>query len=206
MTDIKHWDGPGIEAWAPWTPEEAAGVLKGVDAPWCVVGGWAIDLFLGRKTREHEDLEIAIPRTYFPILRAHLRRFALHAVGDGEVRRLTDDAVLPADKHQCWVLDPGTNRWRMDIMSEPGDALKWVFRRDERINALREWMIVRSDRDVPYLVPEAALLFKAKAETRPKDEADFAMCLPHLSDPARDWLRNALQRVHPDHAWLEKIT
>jgi hypothetical protein len=90
-------------------------------------------------------------------------------------------------------------------MCEPGDALKWVYRRDERINALREWMVATSDRGVPYLVPEAALLYKAKAEPRAKDEADFAMCLPHLSDPARDWLRNALDRVAPDHPWLEKI-
>lgn len=206
MSDVRHWDGPGLDAWQPWTPDQASDVMRGCNVPWCVVGGFAIDLFLGHKSREHEDLEIAIPRAFFPTVRAHLKRFALHAVGDGEVRRLTDDAVLSDDKHQCWVLDPATNKWRMDVMSEPGDTLKWVFRRDERINAPREWMTVQSDRGVPYLVPEAVLLFKAKPEPRPKDEDDFTRCLPLLSGPARDWLRNALDRVNPDHAWLEKLS
>ena len=36
---------------------------RGVTAPWCVAAGWALDLFRGEQTREHEDLEIAVPTT-----------------------------------------------------------------------------------------------------------------------------------------------
>jgi hypothetical protein len=205
MSEAKHWDGPGLEAWEAWTPDEAAAVLKGVDAPWCVVGGWAIDLFLERETRKHDDLEIAIPRVCLPAMRSHLTGYRLHAVGDGEVHRLGAVSPFPAEKHQCWVLDEEAGKWRMDVMSEPGDALKWVCRRDETINAPREWMTAKSQNGIPYLVPEAVLLFKAKY-AREKDEADFTNCLPELSAPARDWLRNALHKVHPDHAWLEKLS
>src|SRR4029077_2495242 len=97
MTDgITHWDGPPLEAWEPWTPATAARALAGVEVPWCVVGGWAIDLFLGRETRHHEDLEIAVPRLFFAPLRQQLdRHFALHVVGDGEVRRLSPGAPYP---------------------------------------------------------------------------------------------------------------
>ena len=35
---------PDISEWDPWRPDEAARLLEGVDAPWYVAGGWAIDL------------------------------------------------------------------------------------------------------------------------------------------------------------------
>jgi hypothetical protein len=104
-----------------------------------VVGGWAIDLALGRVTRPHEDLEIAVAEDDFPVMRAHLeaRGLRLHQVGDGEVRAL-DRAEAPDPRtHQAWVLDPQTNFWRLDVMREPGDAATWIFRRDARIRAPR---------------------------------------------------------------------
>jgi hypothetical protein len=204
MTDAKHWDGPPIEAWEPWSPEQVNAVLKDAGVPWAVVGGWAIDLFLGRETRHHEDIEIEIPRSAFDDVRLQLSGYRLHAVGDGEVRRLGAVSPLPVDKHQCWVLDEAAGKWRLDVMCIPGDAQIWRYRRDERINAPREWMIGRSDSGIPFLVPEAVLLFKAKYG-REKDEADFAAALPEMTDQARDWLRNALSRVHPEHAWLGRL-
>jgi hypothetical protein len=57
---------------------------------------------------------------------------------------------------------------------------------------------------VPFLRPQAALLFKAKS-MREKDEADFAAALPHLDAAARAWLRAALARAHPGHRWLESL-
>jgi hypothetical protein len=37
--------------------------LDGLPRPWFGWGGWAIDLWLGRQTREHEDVEIGIFRS-----------------------------------------------------------------------------------------------------------------------------------------------
>jgi len=65
--------------------------------------------------------------------------------------------------------------------------------------------IVRHTPDgVPYLVPEVVLLVKAK-HARPRDEDDFATALPLVDEPARTWLIHALERVHPRHAWLERL-
>lgn len=200
---VVHWDGPPLDAWRAWRPEQAAQQLAGLDVPWCVVGGWAIDLWLGRETRAHDDLEIAILREDLPAIRARLNGFVLHAVGDGDVRRLEPDAVTPPDKHQNWVLDPIANAWRVDVMLEPGDTHTWVFRRDETIRAPRTQMI-GSRNGVPFLNAEGALLYKAKA-MRPKDEADFNACLPTLDAAARTWLSRALTRAHPDHPWLAPL-
>jgi len=145
MTEITHWDGPGLDAWHPWLPAEAATVLAGVEVPWCVVGGWSIELALGRPHRMHSDLEIAVPRVCFEAVRDHLCDYRLHVVGDGEVRALARDGVPPEDRHQNWVLDPSESAWRMDVMLEPGDGTTWVFRRDERIRAPRARMVAVRD-------------------------------------------------------------
>ncbi len=205
----KQWDGPPLDAWHAWRPEQAAERLAGLDIPWCVVGGWAIDLWLGRETRMHDDLEIAILRKDFAAVRARLNGYVLHAVGDGEVRKLAPDAATPPDKHQNWVLDPVANAWRMDVMLEPGDADTWVFRRNETIHAPRTRMVA-SRNGVPFLKAEGALLYKAKA-MRPKDEADFNECLPALDAAARTWLSRALTRAYPSvhpsaHPWLAPLS
>lgn len=201
----KHWDGPAIEAWSgAWTPGEVAEKLAGVQAPWCVVGGWAIDLYLGYKTRPHGDLEIAISRSDFPEVRAWLSAYEFHAVHDGEVRRLSEDEQLPTETNQAWALDPGVRLWRVDVMQEPGDRNTWIFRRDERITAPRSVMVT-SEGGIPVLRPEGVLLYKAKA-CRPKDQADFATCLPHLSTDARAWLSEALEVVYPGHPWLRALS
>lgn len=200
-----HWDGPPLEAWEPWTPQFVSRTLEGVDVPWCVVGGWAIDLFLGRETRHHEDIEIAVPGIFFAPLRARLeRRFALHAVGDGEVLRLQPGAPFPPNKHQCWVLDEAADQWRLDVMQEPGDAQTWVFRRDERIAVPRANIVRHAPDDISYLSPEAVLLFKAKG-MREKDVADFTLVAPLLPPTQRAWLIDALNTVHPDHPWIAAL-
>ncbi|MEL6984858.1 MAG: hypothetical protein AAFO29_20685, partial [Actinomycetota bacterium] len=126
---VRRWDGPPVEAWEAWTPWEIAERLRGLDIPWCVVGGWAIDLALGKTTREHEDLEIAVPRRDLPAIRRHLGDFVFHVAGGGEVRRLDPSEDAPVNRHQHWILDPKADRWRVDVMAEPGDATSWVYRR-----------------------------------------------------------------------------
>jgi hypothetical protein len=171
-----------------------------VDAPWCVVGGWANDLWLGEVTRPHEDLEIAIPHAAFGAMRHHLRAYALFSVGDGEVLALPEGAGQPADKHQAWVLDVTADRWRMDVIQEPGDHRTWAFRRDPSITLPRADVTLVRD-GIPFLAPQCALLFKAKY-MRPKDVADFERCAPTLDGDQRDWLRDAVARVHPGHPWI----
>jgi len=57
---------------------------------------------------------------------------------------------------------------------------------------------------IPFGRPEIVLLFKAK-HARPKDDGDLAAALPHLGAERRDWLREALELVHPGHRWLGEL-
>jgi fructose-1,6-bisphosphatase/inositol monophosphatase family enzyme len=68
-----------------------------------------------------------------------------------------------------------------------------------------ERLIERTADGVPYGRPEVILLFKAKHAGEEKNQADFADAVPRLDDARRAWLREALERVHPGHKWLEEL-
>jgi hypothetical protein len=204
----KRWEGPPLEAWeAAWSPPQAAEALAGVGVPWAVAGGWAIDLWLGRQTRPHGDLEITVIATDFPAIRARLEELGLELFtpGGGEVIRLPPGEAPPVDPHQTWAADPAMQAWRIDVFREPGDVETWAYRRDPRLTAPRAFAEVETESGLRAVAPQIVLFFKAKA-AREKDEADFALAAPLLADDQRGWLIEALAARHPGHPWIERLS
>jgi hypothetical protein len=197
-------DPPSNDAWSAWHPREVAARLAGCPVTWYVAGGWAIDLHLGRATREHHDTEIAIPRTEFGLLRPWLAGFELYRAVSGVLHALDDGEEPGTDGHQVWVCDPAIHRWRLDVFLEPGDASTWVSYRDERVRVPLARAVGRTADGVPYLGPECVILAKAK-HTRDKDEADLAQVLPTLDTRARAWLADVIELAHPGHHWIERV-
>jgi hypothetical protein len=193
---------PDLDRWDAWRPEEAARRLAGVEAPWCVAAGWAIDPFLGGQRREHEDLEIAVPRDRFDRIVAALPGFEWFVAGNGIVTPMADAAHLLESHHQTWVREPETGVWRLDVFREWSDGDTWICRRDERIRLPYTELIEWTDDGIPYARPEIVLLFKAKHADRPKDESDLAAVLPRLEPDRRRLLAELLEQVHPGHRWL----
>ncbi|WP_228824523.1 nucleotidyltransferase domain-containing protein [Nocardia blacklockiae] len=192
---VRRWDG--------WTPEDVAGRLGGVGVPWGVTAGWAVDLFVGEWTREHNDLEITVPRGRFGEVAAAFGEYEWDVVGDGRVWAYAEVAGDP-ELHQTWLRDPGSGKYHLDVFREPHDGDRWVCRRDETITLPFAELIEVGAAGIPYVIPEVVLLFKAKAR-REKDDADFARVLPLLTDPRRARLAEWLERVHPGHAWLAAL-
>jgi hypothetical protein len=186
--------------WAPWRPVDVARRLSGVTVPWYVAAGWALDLFRGKQTREHGDLEIAVPAPDFGAVRAALAGYEFKVVGSGRAWPLGNPAFDVM--YQTWVSEPGTGVYRLDVFREPQRAGAWVCRRDETIRLPYDQIIRRTRDGIPYLAPEVVLLFKAKHSAEPKNQADFAGTLPLLDDGAVGWLRRALARMHPGHPWI----
>ena len=187
--------------WDAWRPRDIADRLAGVEAPWAVAAGWALDLYRGATTREHEDLEIAVPIGRFAEIRDALPDLAFEVVGSG--RRWPVGSAAFEVMVQTWGRD-NDGIYRLDVFREPHAAGTWVCRRDERIRRPYDEVIARTPDGIPYLVPEVVLLFKAKHD-RPKDHADFEGTLPLLSEEQRTWLADGLARVHPGHVWLERL-
>ncbi|WP_441249150.1 nucleotidyltransferase domain-containing protein [Kitasatospora sp. McL0602] len=190
--------------WAQaWRPEQVAERLSGVSTTWCIAAGWALDLFRGRQSRPHGDLEIAVPAAGFPAIRGRFPEYVFDAAGSGRVWPAAGAEALAAT-HQTWLREPETGRFLFDVFREPHEGGTWICRRDASLRLPYDAIIERTADGIPYLAPELVLLFKAKA-TRPKDQADFDGVLPLLSRARRDALSGWLERVHPGHPWLATL-
>jgi hypothetical protein len=200
---------PDFTQWDAWHPADVAKMFAGVQAPWYVAAGWAIDLFLGEERRAHEDLEVAVPSDRFSEVAAVLTEFDIfiptEGPGNGLVWPLEEAGDLVESHHQTWVREPSTGRWRLDIFREPSDGDTWICRRDARIQLPYRELIAFTSDGIPYSRPEVTLLFKAKHAHLAKNEADIAATLPRLEPARRRWLRESLELAHPGHPWLELL-
>ncbi len=168
-----------------------------------MAAGWPLDLFRGRQTRTHGDIEIAIPAGSFAEVRSRFPGMAFDAAGCGLIwEDATSDQV--AAIYQTWLRDPATGNYVLDVFREPHDGDTWICRRDESIRFLYGEIIHHTKDGIPYLAPELVLLFKAK-HVRPKDQADFDATIPLLTPAQRETLTELLARAHPGHRWLADL-
>lgn len=192
------------DAWCAWHPTELARRLSGISRPWCIAGGWALDLWHGHQTREHEDLEFTILREDVAAFRQVLTGMDFYTAGDGIVEHLRTGAEPPAEISQIWCQDVAARCWRVDMMIEPGTPDIWIYKREPAITRPRGEMVGMTGDGLPYLGPAAVLLFKAKHRRR-KDEADFISALPKLARAERIWLKACLEATHPGHEWTQML-
>jgi hypothetical protein len=193
--------------WSPWTPEEVAQRLGGIATRWYVVAGWAIELFVGRAIRPHADIEVGVAAAGFGELREALAAYPCDVVGsndDGVGRAWPLESPAFDEHFQTWFREPGSGVYRLDVFRDPHDADTWICRRDPTIRRPYGELVHTTSTGIPYLAPEVALLFKAK-HLQGKDAIDFAAALPLLSATQVEWLADALERVHPGHAWLAAL-
>lgn len=189
--------------WESLTLAEVARRLEGVEVPWAFAAGWALDLFGGSTSREHEDVEITVPAAGFDAVRNAFGDYEFEVVGAGR-RWPMSDRVAFDFMHQTWLRNPATGAYVLDVFREPHDGDIWICRRSASIRRPYSEVVRRTEGGLPYVVPEIVLLFKARL-ARPKDEADLDRTLPLLDSESRLWLRSALERVHPGHAWLARL-
>lgn len=195
---------PDLKAWDAFNPQDVAARLAGVDVPWYVSGGWAFDLLLGGRRRDHLDLEIAVPRESFDAIAPSFPELEFFTVGGGKAWPLPAYRDLFDAHHQTWGRDPANGRWRIDIKREPHQGQTWLCRLDPRIQMPYRSLIHHSSEGIPFGAPEAILLFKAEWN-RAKDDDDFNAVLPLLSKESRRWLGEGLEMIHPGHHWLAAL-
>lgn len=185
------------------TLDRVASYMGSYPRRWAFAGGWAIDLFLGRATRAHADIDVATLRADQESLRAHLGNVEAQKVVDGKLVPWEPGEELSLPIHELWVTLPDGARLEILLNEYDASTDEWIFRRDHRVRQpLRRVLRERDDR--PYLAPEIVLLYKAKT-LDPKNDADFLAALPSLSHEQREWLASALALVHPDHLWIERL-
>jgi hypothetical protein len=191
-------------SWRAFRPGDARRWLEAVAVPWWIAGGWALDLFVGRETRHHADLDVGCFRADLPRLAEALGGFELHAAHDGHLTRLAPREIPGGEVHTVWCRPSGEPGWWLEIMLDEREGGDWVFRRDPGVRRPARDLVARDPAGLAYLRPEVQLLYKAKAP-RPRDEEDFRTAAPLLGREARAWLGDALARTHPEHPWLAAL-
>jgi len=184
--------------------DAAAAAMRGFGAPWCVAGGWALDLFLGRVTRPHADVDLALFRDDQARLREHLAGWSFRRVAGGVAGDWAPCEWLLPPVHETYARAPGEPALALELLLNERDGGEWVFRRDPRVRCPADRVVLRSASGLPVLCPAVVLLYKAK-QPRPADELDFAAVHGELGRARRGWLREALEVAHPGHPWSARL-
>lgn len=182
----------------------AAALMRDFPAPWCVAGGWALDLFLGQLTRTHADTDLALFRKDQVHLRQHLAGWTFRKVVGGVLTEWHAGEWLSAPVHEIHVRSPDDPALTLEFLLNERVAEQWVFRRDPAVRCPARHVIMDSAAGLPVLCPAVVLLYKAK-QPRTADELDFHAVRNHLGSERREWLRAALEQAHPGHRWLAQL-
>lgn len=191
-------------------PLNAAQIMSGFPYPWCICGGWAIDLFTHLFTRNisriHKDVDIAIWRSDQLALRSYLsdQGWTLEKAFEGQLFPWEDGEFVELPIHAIWCRNFNAQPDFIEILLNEADDCYFRFRRALSITYPLESAIIPSELGVPILAPEIVLLYKAKNAAK-HHQADFEAALPYLDHARRAWLRDALTELHPDHQWLDQL-
>lgn len=202
MSDLGRWE--------PLTPLAVVALFEqaGHGRSWWIAGGYAIELFVGRELRAHGDIDVLLLRRDQEVAHEVLAGWDIHAADPpGQLRPWKAGEILPPYVHDIWCRAEPSTPWSLQIMLDNSDGEQWYSRRHAMVTRPLSKLGRYTDDGWPYLAPEVQLFYKAKPGNQlAKDEIDFAAALPHLDEPARRWLDEALKVVIPDHHWRAALT
>src|SRR4051812_11927097 len=181
-------------------PRAAATAMIGFGHPWCIAGGWAIDLMAGRATREHKDVEIAVFRKDQHLLRSFLQDWDFFIAINQQFVSWPQEQTLSLPQHELYATSPAGAK--LEFLLNERDAIDWIYRREFSVRRPIEKAIRRGREGIPVLASEIVLLYKSKTP-RPQDELDFRVAREMLDDESRRWLIDALRTTAPPHPWLK---
>lgn len=204
-------------------PERAAALaaqMASFPAPWALCGGWAVDAWLGRQTREHGDVDVSVFLQDQQALFEHLRGW----------QSLAHDARWQANENDGWwdgrpllnhpahihgrppemsgampeggIATTEDGFW-LDIQLNDRAGDTWLISRDPLIKVSLGDAVAMSRWGLPTVVPEVLLVFKAR-DLRRRDKLDFQALLPRLDQQQRDWLRHAISLM--GHPWMSELS
>ena len=184
-------------------PNRISELLKNYQGLWAIAGGWAIDLFLDKETRDHQDIEIIIPRNDQLKMQKYLKDWSFQYLNDGQLVEWNKDEYLELPFHEIHGGDKNGNKLEV-LLNEVSNEV-WKYRRHFEITCPISKLILNSKNDIPILCPEIVLLYKAKVKM-PKDLADLRITLAEMNDDSIAWLKHSIGSSHGENQeWIMEI-
>jgi hypothetical protein len=202
---------------------------------WYVCGGVAIDVYLGKQTRIHKDLDIAVFRedrnSIIALMLATGWR-VFEACGGGVIHELFDKQqpfekrnlfCFTSNENRCRLEPLGNDRYKFSLEKKEQKGFTYIEflfnQRDDKnfylpgdANLKRELnkALLKSNEGVPYLAPEIVLFYKSSYLEYSPDTFDhyhdFDLTLPFLDEEQKQWLRDALEKEFAnEHVWLQRL-
>ena len=205
MLVVIGFDYGDLWKWENFDPSRLSSLMRSFDAPWWVAGGRALDLWMGRQTRAHQDVDVAVLRDDQKRLHEAFGGWELYyATTDHRLLPYQADRWLEVPLHGVWVRPASHTPWLCEFLLNEHEGQQWVYRRNPAVRKPLAEVGVTALGGVPILVPEIVLLYKAHELTE-KDEADFRTTLPHLTASRKAWLLGALDETTPKHPWARRL-
>jgi len=192
--------------WAPLAVNDLARLFSEIGIPWWIAGGWALDLYLGRQTRPHEDTDILILRKDQLIVQEHLRDWQLFKTQQPGLAPWPAGEMLHPPVDSIWARRGEGDPWAFEIMLMQTEGDDWVYRRLPAIRGPIADLGLLTEEGISYLRPEIQLLHKGRQEYREKDLRDLLAVFPHLPADKQQWLLECLRRQFPrGHEWIDYL-
>ncbi len=210
---------------------ECNNLLKNNGFEYAICGGHALDIYLGKITRPHGDIDLSAyweDRNKIISLMQTQGWLVYEAMGGGMVHLITDTddqkfikLNIFCVKESClfFHIEPAGNniyRFKFDHTEQTSlDYIEFLF--NERTDndfvysenqdiRLRLSKAVLFQDDIPYFAPELALLYKSTDLKRNENRQDFESVFPYLPGDSKEWLRKALITAFPDgHEWIARL-
>jgi len=199
----------------PETLARVADLMSTFRPKWSLCGGWAVDAWLGRQTRDHADVDIAVFQDDQHAIFDHLAGWQLI----GHDNHVADDSSEPWDGRRldlpAHIHARSHDGFNLEVLLNERSRRDWIFSREPRITMPLRRCAQQSAWGLPTVVPEVILFYKAnppawrdlpRPDLRPHDELDFLALLPHLTEKQCYWLWEAISLVHPGHPWLTQLS
>src|SRR5215213_8951978 len=173
MPLVIGFDSCNLWKWEDFDPYRLSNLMRDFHAPWWVAGGRALDLWMGRRTRAHRDVDVAVLRDDQKRLHEAFGGWELYyATTDHRLVPYRPERWLEVPLHWVWARPASDAPWLCEFLLNEHEGQQWVYRRNPAVRRPLDEVGVIALGGVPILVPEIVLLYKAHELTE-KDEADF---------------------------------
>ncbi|TKJ93928.1 hypothetical protein PaeCFBP13512_00020 [Paenibacillus sp. CFBP13512] len=193
-----------IDNWQPLTVEEVSLLLKDISIPWGIAGGWALDLHIGRQTRQHKDIDIIVFRHDQQEVYSYLSQdWILYKAYKGTLEIWEGEPLEQVN--DIWMKKGETSAWAFQFMFVDQVEEYWIYRRHPSIRRKASDIFLTTQEPICYLRPEIQLLYKGGSSViREKDDLDWQTILPYLTIEEKEWLVSGLKGQFPEgHRWTE---
>ncbi|MDE7297805.1 MAG: hypothetical protein K2N94_03105 [Lachnospiraceae bacterium] len=207
---------------------EANAMLANGGFEYAICGGYAVDLFLGRESRLHGDIDILAYWTERDKIILYMQSLGFEVyemLGGGRAHHITDVADQKRVKRNIFCCKPDCELVSLVGTEEKGIFLidfrhigqtklnfieflfnertdtEFIYARNHAVRRTLEKAVLHYD-NIPFLSPELCLLYKSTDTEREGYQQDYELASEAMSPEQREWLDDALGLTNPEgHKW-----